>query len=101
MKKIISALLTSFILLSAFPNAGYAQTIVAGINNDEFTGTTDEISSKEKINAGEVNVKAVIKFKQTFDVCYRPLIPGRLLFSQVQLKTSGNTKEALQAIQDA
>ena len=66
MKKIASALLTGFILLSVFPNIGSAQNIVAGISNDEFTGTTNETINKEYVKPGDVAMKALKNFEKSF-----------------------------------
>ena len=66
MKKIASTLLTGFILLSVFPNTGSAQNIVAGISNDEFTGTTSETINKEYVKTGEVAMRALRNFEKSF-----------------------------------
>lgn len=66
MKKIISALLAVFILLSAFTETAHAQNIIAGISNNEFTSTTDETESRDRVKPAEVNMKAIRNFEKSF-----------------------------------
>lgn len=67
MKKGITTMLAVIILLGMVTTQLRAQSIVAGISNNEFTGTTDELfTSKEYIKISDVNVKAVKNFEKSF-----------------------------------
>jgi hypothetical protein len=66
MKKIVPVFLACFVLVNGFTNAGWAQSIVAGVSNDHFTGTTDKPNSKYHIKSAGVNVNALRNFENSF-----------------------------------
>ncbi|MBS1577198.1 MAG: hypothetical protein JST09_18015 [Bacteroidetes bacterium] len=66
MKKILSSLLSTIILLSVLQGTIHAQDIIAGISNAEFTGMTDEARNGDRLKSAEINTNAIKNFEKSF-----------------------------------